>query len=280
MRRIRIGRILLTIAVTMMLFSSSVSAATATPMLNNYVKWDYGKESRDGFNGYIPALDERVLNNPWQLTQWAGMFTFADGQTRTVSNYDVFNVKKTAEDENFSKENGFGLVYKSRAALGDLFDAIWSGQTISSKQRQYFKDQFAQNADDPIFSNGHDYYYRVQQEYEFLRTAGIVQRMGIKFNKTQKVDANTFRALYTVSSWPELKVTNGNTLTVNYSGYGYTDRDIRIIAAPKGAFPNLGNVVSLTGGQYIHVSGDKERSFPQPQQCGESNWWAVHPCEW
>ncbi|MBY9079565.1 hypothetical protein KIH86_03975 [Paenibacillus sp. HN-1] len=84
--------------------------------------------------------------------------------------------------------------------------------------------------------------------------------MGIKFNKTQKVDANTFRALYTVSSWPELKVTNGNTLTVNYSGYGYTDRDIRIIAAPKGAFPNLGNVVSLTGGQYIHVSGDKEKA--------------------
>ncbi|MCE3203460.1 hypothetical protein K3T49_28115 [Paenibacillus sonchi] len=258
MRRIKVGRFLLTVAASLTLLTQTVSAA-ATPMLNKYVNWNYGTEDEKGFNGYIPALDKQVINNPWQLDQWAGLFAFPDGQTRIVQNYDVFNVKKTSADTNFSKENGFGLVYKSQDALEDLFDAVWSGQPIATNQRQYFKRKFSLNADDPVFKTGHEYYYVIKDRFDFLRTAGIVQRMGIKFNQSQKV-GNSYRALYTVSAWPELKVTNGNTLTVNYTGYGYTDRDIRIIAAPKGAFPDLSNVVSLTGGQYIHVSGDKNKA--------------------
>ncbi len=77
--------------------------------------------------------------------------------------------------------------------------------------------------------------------------------MGIKFDRAQKVDANTYRALYTVSAWPQMKVTNGSKLTINYTGYGYSERDIRLIAVKKGAFPDLSQAVSLTGGKFVHV---------------------------
>lgn len=257
MRRVKVGRFLLTVAACLTLLTQTVSAAIS-PMLFEYTpSWEYGKEGQNGFAGYIPALDKRVTDNPWQLNQWTGLFTFPNGQTRIVSNYDVFGVKKSPSDADFSKENGFGLVHKSQAALGDLFDSVWSGQTIPDKQRQYFKGSFASNADDPIFKNGHEYYYQVNRYYEFLRTAGIVQRMGMKFDRTQKVNENTYRALYDVSPWPEMKVTNGSTLSINYTGYGFSQRDIRLIAAPKGAFPELTNVVSLTDGKYINTSNEK-----------------------
>lgn len=222
-------------------------------MMYKYVQWGYGKQENFGFEGYIPALEKEVVNNPWQLYQWAGLFTFSDGQTRIVPNYDVFNVKKTSNDENFSKENGFGLVYKSEAALSDLFDSIWSGQPINVKQRLYFREQFVKTANDPIFKSGHEYYYTIQYAFGFLRTSGIVPRMGIKFNSTQKISADSYRALYDVSPWPKLTVSTGDALNIAYTSYGYSERDIRVIAAPKGAFPNLSNVVSLTGGKLVHT---------------------------
>lgn len=253
MKMLRISKVFLLVMISVLLLAQGVSAA-GIPMLHKYVQWDYEKEESFGFAGYIPALEKQVMNNPWQLYQWAGLFTFADGQTRIVPNYDVFNVKKTTDDENFSKENGFGLVYKSEAALGDLFDSIWSGQSIDSKQRLYFRDRFVQTASDPIFKSGHEYYYIIQYAFPFLRTSGIVPRMGIKFNSTQKISADSYRALYDVSPWPKLTVSQGNALNVAFSSYGYSERDIRVIAAPKGAFPDLSKVVSLTDGKLIHAS--------------------------
>ncbi|WP_198015836.1 hypothetical protein [Paenibacillus sp. HW567] len=50
-----------------------------------------------------------------------------------------------------------------------------------------------------------------------------------------------------------MKVTNGSKLTINYTGYGYSERDIRLIAVKKGAFPDLSQAVSLTGGKFVHV---------------------------
>ncbi|WP_342477454.1 CARDB domain-containing protein [Paenibacillus sp. FSL H7-0350] len=245
--------ILLSIFALLLSITSNVSAAEV-PMLRQYVNWEYGKQEANGFAGYIPALDKQVNNNPWQLYQWAGLFTFSDGQTRIVPNYDVFNVKRTPVDQSFSKENGFGLVFKSESALGDLFDSIWAGQPIETKQRQYFRNQFLQTANDPIFKKGHEYYYTIQTLYPFLRTSGIVPRMGIKFNSSQKISDDTYRALYDVSPWPKLTVSQGNALNVAFSSYGYSERDIRVIAVPKGAFPDLSKVVSLTDGKLIHTA--------------------------
>ncbi|ULO07126.1 hypothetical protein H1230_30015 [Paenibacillus sp. 19GGS1-52] len=253
MKIFRICNILLVVIISVIMIAQGVSAA-GTPMLYKYVQWEYGTEDSSRFAGYIPALDKRVVDNPWQLYQWAGLFTFADGQTRIVPNYDVFNVKKTPAEQNFSKENGFGLVFKSTAALGDLFDSIWSGQSIETKQRQYFHDQFVQTANDPIFTTGHEYYYTVRANFPFLRTSGIVPRMGIKFTSTQKINADSYRALYDVSPWPKLTVSQGDALKVAFSSYGYSERDVRVIAAPKGAFPDLSKVVSLTDGKLIHTN--------------------------
>ncbi|GGH40977.1 hypothetical protein GCM10008014_00240 [Paenibacillus silvae] len=252
-RIIKKGLLFFAASFTLMLSVLSVSAA-AIPMLYDHVKWEYGKEEINGFTGYVPALDKQVSSNPWQLDQWAGMFTFSDGKTRIVPNYDVFNVKRTPEDKNFSKENGFGLIFKSESALGDFFNAVWSGQSISSKQREYFKTKFSSNANDPIFIEGHEYYYRVQYRNEFLRTAGIVQRMGIKFDKTEKVNDNSYRAYFDVSPWPELTVTQGKQLVMNLSAYGYTERNVRLVAVKKGDFPEMSKVVSLTDGKLLRAS--------------------------
>lgn len=75
MKRIRIGRLLLAVTASLTLLTSNVSAAE-TPMLKKYVNWDYGKTQINGFSGYIPALEQRVADNPWQLDHWAGLFTF------------------------------------------------------------------------------------------------------------------------------------------------------------------------------------------------------------
>ncbi|MEC0167358.1 CARDB domain-containing protein [Paenibacillus graminis] len=246
-----------------LLLSSVASAAGESPMLKKYTGWTYGY-SDERFSGYIPAIDKFVEKNPWELAQWQGLFTFGDGKTRTVSNYDVFNVKRKPDDEKFDKENGFGLVFKSKQALGDLFDSIWAGQTgLSAAQRDYFRDKFTSSADDPIFKDGNPFYYTVEEWYPFLRTSGIVQRMGIRFNKTQK-NGSTYQALYDVSKWPELKVTQGNNLSINFAAYGYTERNIRLVAAPAGKFRNLKNVVNLTDdGKLIPSSAEKEEGIYQ-----------------
>lgn len=237
-----------------LLLSSIASAASAASMVSKYTNWNYG-DSSERFTGYVPALDKFVDKNPWQLAQWSGLYTFADGKTRTVSNYDVFNIKKTPEDEDFDKENGFGLVFKSKAALSDLFDSIWAGQTgFTSDQREYFRDKFSNSADDPAFTSGNMFFYTVSDHFSLLRTSGLFQRMGIQFNKAQKATDGTLQALYDVSSWPELSVAQGSALNISFSSYGYSERDIRLIAAPKGDFPNLTNVVSLTDGKLIHTS--------------------------
>lgn len=244
------------IFIVLFLLLSGIASAADDPMLQKYVNdvdpWDYGKTGKI-FSGYIPALNKRVPRNPWELYQWTGVFNFKDGGSSTILNYDVFNVKDTPNEPSFKKENGFGLVYKSPEALGDLFDRVWASQTLGTKQRAYFRETFVASAHDPIFKDGHDYYYKVE-DYEFLRTAGIIARIGAKFDQAKKVGEVDYQAIYEVSKWPTLKVTQGDALSISFTTSGYSERDIRLVAAPKGAFPDLSKVVSLTDGKLIHTS--------------------------
>ncbi|GIP61118.1 hypothetical protein J15TS10_49320 [Paenibacillus woosongensis] len=222
-------------------------------MLSKYVNFSYG-DTLDRFNGFIPALNKRVERNPWQLDRWEALFNFTDQSSRTISNYDVFSVKRMPEDEKFDKENGFGLVYKSPEAFGDLFDAVWAGQSLSERQRAYFKDKFIANANDPVLTYGHNWFYEIEQQFHFIRTAEVIQRMGAKFDATEKIGQDKYRAIFQISPWPTLKVTQGDALSITYTASGYSERDIRLVAAPKGAFPDLSKVVSLTDGKLIHTS--------------------------
>lgn len=234
---------------------SVVSASVAdTPMLKEHIpdeSWDYGAE---GYllSGYVPALSDFVIRE-WQLSRWTGIFNFSDSTTK-ISNYDVFNVKKDADDPDFDKENGFGLVYKSTEALGKLFDSIMVDQDISQKQKKYYRDTFTSNADDPIFREGHQFFYKVESPI-FLRTSGILQRMGIRFTETKKISESNRQAIYEVTKWPELtaKASNGK-IKVDLKTFGVANRNVRIIATKKGDFPKLENVVSLNEGRLIHTS--------------------------
>ncbi|MGG1880325.1 CARDB domain-containing protein [Paenibacillus cisolokensis] len=243
------------IFMALIMLVSGIASAAGTPMLNKYVEWSYG-DSWESFSGYIPALNKRVEGNPWELYRWTGVFNFKDGGSSIISNYDVFNVKRTPQDEKFDKNNGFGLVYKSPEALGDLFDAVWAGQKLGAKQRAYFRERFAATANNPIFKDGHDYYYKVERR-EFLRTAGIITRMGARFDQTKKLGGNDYQAIYEVSKWPTLKVTQGDALNISFTASGYSQRNIRLIAAPKGAFPDLRKFVSLTDGKLINTSEEQ-----------------------
>lgn len=217
-----------------LLLCSTAHAYNGTPMLFQHLGWNYEKEG-ESLHGFIPSLEE-VTRRPWKLGRWTGIFRFSDGKSSTIPNYDVFNIKKKMEDDNFDKENGFGLVYKSKSALGELFDKVYSsykGQK-TTKQWNHFRDTFINSADDPDFKEGHEYFYELKRE-SFLRTAGIAQRFGAKFTRTEKVSEEDRRAHYTVSDWPELSVKNvGSKVKINYAASGYTHREVRVVAVPKG----------------------------------------------
>ncbi|MBG9796065.1 hypothetical protein ABD76_27985 [Paenibacillus dendritiformis] len=248
-------------SIFLMLFALLATIATAAgiPMLQRYVKdldpWEYGKTG-EHFIGYIPALGDKVSDNPWKLYQWKGIFTFSDGQTNVIENYDVFAVKEKPGDPEFSDKNGFGLTYKSKEAVGELFDAVWSNcpTNVSQEQKQYFRDAFVVRGTD--YGKEHEYYYKLQDFYEFLRTAGIVSRMGVQFDHTDKKGSEG-HAYFNVSAWPTLKVTQGDALNISFTASGYSQRNIRLIAAPKGAFPDLSKVVSLTDGKLINTSEEQ-----------------------
>lgn len=246
--------LLLCLVPLLMIFTTTLAhAASLEPMLKKYVAWNYG-DTADRLSGFIPALNENVVRQ-WELDRWTATFTFEDdNKTRQIDNYDVFNVKRNPEDQKFDKENGFGLTYMSRGALGDLFDSIMGGRTISDKQRKYYRDNFTASADDGSFKQGNPSYYVLENKFEFLRTANILERMGLKFEKSLNTGDGNRRAIYTVSRWPSLQVTQGKKLSVKFSSFGYTERDIRVIATKRGVFPNLTQVVSLTGGKLIHTS--------------------------
>ena len=245
---------LVTFALALMVMGSSIASAAGVPMLKSHVPggWDYDY-SDTNLRGFIPALNATVVR-PWELTRWTGIFAFPDGKSTNISSYDVFNVKRKVDDPKFDKENGFGLVYKSQSALGDMFDAIMLDQTVGAKQRAYFRNVFIQSADDPVFSPGNEFYYKVQ-DFEFLRTSGIVQRMGIKFTQTNKISEDERQALYEVTKWPVLKATAATgKLRVDYTGYGVAERNIRLVAMKHDAFPDFKNVVSLTGGKLVNTA--------------------------
>ncbi|WP_411342593.1 CARDB domain-containing protein [Paenibacillus sp. WLX1005] len=199
------------------------------------------------------------MTRAWQLTQWKGIVNYPDSKQTIIPNYDVFNVKPRDGDPDFDKENGFGLVYKSPEALSEMFDAFTKGNNggISSKQWNYYRDTFAANANDEVFAYKNPFYYTVEHSFEFLRTAGIVQRMGYKFDRTKKISEDERQAIYTASAWPELSFTRTfQGFKLSYKAYGFTERNIRIVATKKGAFPDLKHVMSLTDGKMI--SADKD----------------------
>lgn len=228
--------------------------AAMDPMLKKYFNKSYGDEGKS-LRGYIPALNN-IVERDWKLYQWKGVFSYADGTAKTLNNYDAFNVKRDPGDPSFDKENGLGLTFKSQAALGDLFDFVWGGKTIAAAQKKYFRDAFIENADDPAFRFGHEYYYLVE-ERDFLRTAGIVPRMGVRFDKTTKVTENDRRALYDVSAWPEMSVTTGDTLKIDYTASGYSPRYINLYAIPRGSFPDLKTKVVKLNKKTIQTDVEK-----------------------
>ncbi|MDY7989832.1 CARDB domain-containing protein [Paenibacillus polymyxa] len=237
---------LLVVPLILSILGSTVLAAASAPASNKFVQLEYG-DIGGSLYGYIPALSESV-ERAWELSRWDGIYRFSDNQERKVVNYDVFNVKKEQSDPNFDKENGFGLVYKSQDALSDLFDSIWSGQTISDKQRHYFKSRFAANADDSDLKRGHPFFYQIESKADFLRTSGIVQRMGVQFEETRKIDEDNRQAVYSVTKWPEMQVTLGTDLSINYTAYGVPNsmRQVDVFALPKGAFPDMSKRVKVT----------------------------------
>lgn len=239
-------KVLMVVPLVIGLIAPTNSSAASSPALNKYVELQYG-DTGESLHGLIPALDATV-ERAWELSRWDGIYRFPDGKERKGVNYDVFNVKKEQSDPSFDKENGFGLVYKSQDALGDLFDSIWAGQTIPDKQRQYFKSKFSANADDPNLIKGHPFYYHLESMWGFLRTSGIVQRMGVQFEQTRKLDEDNRQAVYSVTKWPELKVTQGTDLSVNFTAYGVANsmRQVDVFALPKGVFPDMSKRVKVT----------------------------------
>ncbi|GIO42275.1 CARDB domain-containing protein [Paenibacillus apis] len=237
-------RVAFVFIVLCMLISTATSAA-GIPMLNKHVKWEYGITG-ESFVGFIPALGRNAENNKWKLYQWKAIFNFADGQKKNIDNYDVFAVKEKPDEPAFSDQNGFGLTYKSKEAAGELFDAIWSDHmNVSPKQQQYFRDTFTVRGVD--YSSNHDYFYELEKSYFFLRTSGIVSRMGVQFDRTEKIEGKG-HAYFKVTAWPTLKVTQGEELTVSFttSGVDTGERQVDVYALPKDAFPDMSKRVKLT----------------------------------
>lgn len=236
------------------------AVTSLSPMSKPYLHWEYG-ESGDILNGVIPALGTtEPQERPWELSQWTGIVNYPDDKQTEIPNYDVFNIKRQPDDPKFDKENGFGLVFKSPNALATLFEAFTKGNNngVPEPQWIYYKKAFMDTANDPAFKYGHLYYYRLEYTLDFLRTAGIIQRMGFKFDQTKKIDEDERQAIFTASPWPTLSlVQTSEGFKLNYKAYGYSNRNIRIIATKRGAFPNIeNNVVSLTGDKYIQADSE------------------------
>jgi len=232
------------------LFCATAFAA-ASPMIKKHASGLNYDSTGVSLDGYIPALG-KTLDRPWQLSRWTASFQFAEGGSSSFENYDVFNVKREPDDPKFDKENGFGLSYKSEEGLGTLFDAIMKGQSINSKQLKYYKDTFTESANS--YADDHPYVYTLENKMKLLRTAGIVQRMGAQFERNQKLSEDNYVANFTVSPWPTVKVTQGKQLVIGLSAYGYTERNVRLVAVKKGDFPEMSKVVSLTDGKLLRTS--------------------------
>lgn len=255
------SKIIMALSTLVLLFHPIQTFAATTPMLEKYYSGEYGDEG-EKLRGVFPALNsDDALTRPWELDRWTATVNYPDKSLVNINNYDVFNVKKAFGDTDFDKENGFGLVYKSPEALGELFDAFIKRQTseISAKQLKYYRDTFSENANDDVFQNGNKFFYKLEESWSFLRTAGIIQRMGYKFDQTKKVSEDERQAIYTASKWPELKVIqSAQSFTINYSAYGFSDRKLRLVATAKGAFPNMKRVISLTDGKLIAATKETE----------------------
>ncbi|RAI89597.1 CARDB protein [Paenibacillus pabuli] len=247
MRKIKI------VVITGILFLSifTVAFATNSPMIKKFVPALTYDSSGNHLYGYIPVIGQN-LERPWQLSRWTASFNFSDKSETLIGNYDVFNVKRKPDDPKFDKDNGFGLTYRSEDGLGSLFDAIMKDQSIDSKQLNYYRKTFISLASD--YSGDHPYLYTLENNMQLVRTAGIVQRMGAQFDHNQKLSEENYVAHFNVSRWPELSITQGKQLVIKLSAYGYTERNVRLVAVKKGDFPEMSKVVSLTDGKLLRAS--------------------------
>ncbi|BFH18238.1 hypothetical protein J6TS7_20760 [Paenibacillus dendritiformis] len=218
------------------LFTNGAQAAGENSMAYSYTGWNYGYKGTV-LNGYIPALQERTTR-PWELVKWKAVYHYSDGNTKIQDNYDVMNIKKKFQDDNYDKENGFGLVNKSSEALGDLIEIVYAPVKgkLSTKQWNYFKDKFTSAATDPTFNSDNEFFYTLDNQ-DFLRTSGVITRMGAKFDRTEKVSESDRRAHFEVSAWPELTVKNvGSKIVLDYTANGYSPRRINVVAVPQGGW--------------------------------------------
>lgn len=227
------------------LVSSTPALAADKSMAEKYISsYKYGYTSEKSFEGVVPALDKRVKDYDWLLFQWTALFQFKDGGSSTIGNYDVFNVKKKPGDPDFKQEDGFGLIYKSRDSMADLFNGVWKKRPngVSQQQMDYYREHFKDRGID--YAVDHPYAYKLDRYFEFVRTFAVVSRLGGKFEKVQKSGGKS-QNVFEISKWPTIKVTTGNELSIKINADGYVQRTLKVSVIPKGAFPDMSQSVSI-----------------------------------
>ncbi|BFH18140.1 hypothetical protein J6TS7_38190 [Paenibacillus dendritiformis] len=227
--------LMLLIVFSLVPIGPSGGSAEATSMASKYTGWNYGMTGNI-LDGFIPALMENA-KRPWKLSRWSAIFNFDDGKSSTISNYDVFDIKKKYEDDDYDKENGFGLVFKNESAFDELVQSIYQPykSKLEARQWEHLRNKFREVSNDSIFTKEHEYFYTVENK-KFLRTSGIVQRLGITFERTQKV-GDERQAIFKRVPFPELTVkTVGSKLVIDYAGSGFNTREIRVVAVKKGGW--------------------------------------------
>lgn len=219
--------------------------ATNTSMSEKYVSsYKYGYSSDRSFSGEVPALNRRVIDYDWFLFQWTALFNFKDGGYSLLPNYDVFNVKKKPGDPDFSKKDGFGLIYKSKDAMSDLFNAVWKSRPkgVTQQQMDYYREHFKNRGVD--YTEEHAYAYELEKNFKFIRTVGVVARLGGNYERINK-SGSQYESIFEISKWPEIKVTTGNELNITLNADGYDSRTLKVSAIPKGAFPDMSKSVVI-----------------------------------
>ncbi|WP_120465406.1 CARDB domain-containing protein [Paenibacillus aceti] len=222
-------------------------AAGAKSFNYPYVGWNYDEEGQY-LIGIIQALGNNIEQRPWQLKRWPAHYKFPSGTITKQLNYDVFNIKKKFETDNFSDENGFGLIHRSDESVKDFFNVIMKdeGKKVSAEQLTFFRDYVTDRSHNPSLKQGHPTFFEGDGD-EMLLVRGVIEWMGGKFDHIEKVAENNKIAHYLESEWPSITkiVDSGCPIKIDFKTYGYTSRNVRVLVTAKGAFPDLTDAVSL-----------------------------------
>ncbi|MNW32170.1 hypothetical protein D3C74_91060 [compost metagenome] len=242
--------VFLALVMLLIVFRPSQTHADGTKPFNYpYLSFNYGDEGLQ-LKGIIPVLNNSLEQREWQLKQWPAHYNFPNGTITKQTNYDVFNIKKKFETDNFSDENGFGLIYKSDESVGAFFDTVMKdeGNKITAEQLTYFRDHIIKHSNNPSLAIGHPTYFEVDRN-KMLLVRGIIEWMGGKFDQIEKLAENNKIAHYQMSEWPKITKIDSSKdpIKIDFKTYGYTIRNVRVLATAKGAFPDLTDAVSLTG---------------------------------